>query len=67
MFTAKAFAYLHGFERNSSNDPPLYNDVVKMNDLPTAPLLEQTLFSSIFGVATNVQFEWNSADAGTYC
>lgn len=52
------------------NDPPNYNDVMKVSHQPTAPLLEArveigTPFSSIFGVATNVQFEHNASSAGT--
>lgn len=58
-FAATASVYLHGFD---TNDPPRYNDVMKMNDLPTAPLLES--FTTIFGGTTSVQFEWNSSGAG---
>lgn len=44
---------------NPRDDLPLYDDIVKMNVLPSSPLLEERFSSSIFSTATSVQFEWN--------
>lgn len=50
--------------------PPSYNEVMGMDHVandPSAPLLEETFSSSIFGSSNSVRFEYNcSDDAGTY-
>lgn len=69
LFTASGNQHGSSFFSNHTKggQPPSYNQAIEMSNFASAPLMEETFSSSIFGTSKSVLFEFNCLDVyGTY-